>query len=71
MREGGVPDREVELAGLGAGKPETRIEDLVGAEQVGIAQSDLLIENADVAVGLTVERQRNGRVVDPRSPCGR
>jgi hypothetical protein len=28
------------------------------------AGRDLLIEQADVAVGLTVERNRNGRIVD-------
>ena len=62
--EVGVADGEVELAGLGAVETEAGIEDLVGTEEVGVAEGDLLVEDADVAVGLAVEGDRNAGVVD-------
>ena len=68
--ECGVADGEVELTGLGAIEAEAGIEDLVGAEEVGIAKGDLLVEDADVAIGLAVERNRNAGKLR-RSPCGR
>jgi 3,4-dihydroxy-2-butanone 4-phosphate synthase len=61
-----LPDRERVLAGLGFREPEARIDDLVGAEEVRVAKSDLLIQNADGAVCLAVERKRNGGMVDAR-----
>jgi hypothetical protein len=62
--ERGVADGEVEFAGLGAVKAEAGIEDLVGAEDVGIAKGDLLVEDSNCAVGLAVEWNGNGRIVD-------
>ena len=37
---------------------------LVGPEQMGIAERHLLIEDADGAIGLAVQRQRNGGMID-------
>ena len=62
--EGVIADGEVILAGLGAVEAEARIEDLVRAEEAGVAEGDLLVEDADVAVGLAVEREGNGGIVD-------
>src|SRR6202034_3809959 len=60
-----VSDREVIFAGLGAIEAEAGIEDLAGADEPGITEGYLLIENADVAVGLAVQRDGNRRMVDP------
>ena len=62
--EGGVSDGQVELAGLGAVEAEADVEDLGPAEEAGVAEGDLLIEDADVAIGLAVEGDGNARVVD-------
>ena len=62
--ERGVADGEIELAGLGAIEAEADVEDFVGAEQVGVAERDLLVEDADGAVGLAVERDGDGGIVD-------
>ena len=57
---------------------KARVQDLVGAEQMGIAQRNLLIQNANRAVGLSIQRQWNRRkihshllaVADTQKPGG-
>jgi hypothetical protein len=62
--EGGVSDGQLKLAGLGAVEAEADVKDLGRTEEAGVAEGDLLIEDADVAVGLAVEGDGNARVVD-------
>ncbi len=62
--DGVVADGERELAGFGTREAQACIEDLVGAHEVGVAEGDLLIEDADGAVGLAVEGKGEDGVVD-------
>ena len=62
--EGGAADGGGELAGLGAGDADAGVEDLIRAEEAGVAEDGLLVEHADAAVGLAVERQRQSRGVE-------
>ncbi len=62
--EGSVSDGEVVLAGLSAVETEADIQDLVRAEETGVAKGDLLIKDADVAIGLAVEGNGNAGVID-------
>jgi hypothetical protein len=54
-----LPMERLYLPALVRSRGRGGVEDLVRAEEVGVAEGDLLIENADVAVGLAVERHGN------------
>ena len=60
------PMESVYLPALVRERPRRASSILFGAEQVRVAERHLLIEDADGAVGLAVERQRNGGIVDAR-----
>src|SRR5580704_14311532 len=62
--ERGVADGEIELAGFGAVETKAGIEYLDGADEARITKGDLLVEYADVAIGLAVQRNRHGREVN-------
>ena len=65
MRERGAADRERPLAGVGAGEREARVENLVAAHQLRVAERNLLIVNLDFAVGLHIDRLGDQGIVSP------
>ncbi len=62
--EGSISNGEVILAGLGAVEAEADIEDFIGAEEAGVAEGDLLVEDTNVAVGLAIKGDRNAGIVN-------
>jgi len=68
--EGVVTDGEVVFTCLGAREAQASVDDLIGAEEVVVAESDLLVQNADVP--LVCPSSGSGISHDSRrSPCGR
>jgi len=53
-----LANRERVLSGLGLREPESRIHNLVGAEKMRVAERNLLVQDADRAVRLAVQRER-------------
>src|ERR1700733_8856058 len=53
------------LAGLGLGEADAGVDDLVRPPQVRVAERDLLVEKAYSTVGLPVEWEQDGGIVDP------
>ncbi len=46
-------------------RPDAGVDDFIGPPQVGVAKGHLLIENADRAVGLAIEREQDSGIINP------